>query len=76
MKNAFILLLSMWCLLAVSGYASGMGDGASLDVVINPSMWDLDEVITQIIASVASFIVGLFIKSPVERKKNRNGFYK
>lgn len=76
MKKAFFLLLSMWFLLAMSGFASSMGDGVSLGVVINPSNWELDEVITQIIAAVASFIVGLFIKSPGERNKNRNDLYK
>lgn len=76
MKKAFILLLSMWYLLAMSGFASSMGDGVSLGAVINPNNWGLDEVITQVIAAVASFIVGFFIKSPAERKKNRNDFYK
>lgn len=71
MKKAFILLLSMWYLLAMSGFASSMGDVATLGAVINPSNWGLDEVITQIIAAVASFIVGWFVKSPAERKKNR-----
>lgn len=75
MKKAFILLLSMWYLLAMSSFASSMGDYVSLGAVINPSNWGLDEVITQIVAAVASFIVGFFIKSPTERKKNRNDFY-
>lgn len=75
MKKAFILLLSMWYLLAMSGFASSMGDGVSLGAVINPSNWGLDEVITQIVAAVASFIVGLFVKSPGERIKNKNDFY-
>lgn len=75
MKKAFFLLLSMWYLLAMSGFAFSMGDDVSLGAVINPSNWGLDEVITQVIAAVASFVVGLFMKSPVERKKNRNDFY-
>lgn len=75
MKKAFILLLSMWYLLAMSGFASSMGDSVSLGAVINPGNWGLDEVITQIVAAVASFIVGFFMKSPTERKKNRNDFY-
>ena len=75
MKKALILLLSIWYLLAMSGFASSMGDGVTLSAVINPSNWGLDEVITQIIAAVASFIVGLFVKSPAERKKKRNDFY-
>lgn len=74
MKKAFILLFSMWYLLAMSGFASSMGDAVSLGAVINPSNWGLDEVITQIVAAIASFIVGLFVKSPSERKKNRNDF--
>lgn len=75
MKKAFILLFAMWYLLAMSGYASSMGDGVSLGAVINPGNWGLDEVITQIVAAVASFIVGFFVKSPAERKKKRNDFY-
>ena len=75
MKRAFILLLSMWYLLAMSGFASSLDGAVSLSAVINPSNWGLDEVITQVIASVASFIVGFFVKSPAERKKKRNDFY-
>ena len=75
MKKAFFLLLSMWYLLAMSGFASSIGDDASLVAVINPGNWGLDEVITQIVAAVASFIVGFFVKSPAERKKNRKGYY-
>ena len=74
MKKAFILMLSMWYLLAMSGFASSMGDAVSLGAVINPSNWGLDEVITQIVAAVASFIVGFFLKSPQERKSNKRGF--
>lgn len=75
MKKAFILLLSMWYLLAMSGFASSLDGGVSLGAVINPGNWGLDEVITQVVAAVASFIVGFFVKSPAERKKNRNDFY-
>lgn len=75
MKKAFILMFSMWYLLAMSSFASSMGDGVSLGAVINPSNWGLDEVITQIVAAVASFIVGFFVKSPAERKNKRNDFY-
>lgn len=75
MKRAFILLLSMWYLLAMSGFASSMGDGVSLGAVINPNNWGLDEVITQVIAAVASFIVGFFVKSPAERKNNKKNFF-
>lgn len=74
MKKAFMLLLLLWYLLAMSSFASSMGDGVTFEAVINPSNWGLDEVITQVIAAVASFIVGLFVKSPAERKKNKNGF--
>ncbi len=76
MKKAFFLLLSMWYLLAMSGFSSGMGNGVTLGAVINPSNWGLDEVITQIVAAIASFIVGYFMKSPGERKKNKNDFYR
>ena len=75
MKKAFILLLSMWYLLAMSGFASSVGSEVTFGAVINPSNWGLDEVITQIVAAIASFIVGFFIKSPAERKKNKNDFY-
>lgn len=75
MKKAFMLLLLLWYLLAMSSFASSMEDGVTFEAVINPSNWGLDEVITQVIAAVASFIVGLFVKSPAERKKNKNGFY-
>lgn len=75
MKKAFILLFSMWYLLAMSGFASSMDGAVSLGAVINPANWGLDEVITQVISAVASFIVGLFVKSPAERIKNRNDFY-
>lgn len=75
MKKAFILLFSMWYLLAMSGFASSMGDAVSLGAVINPVNWGLDEVITQVIAAVASFIVGFFVKSPAERKNEKNRFY-
>ena len=75
MKRAFILLFLMWYLLAMSSFASMMGDGVSLGAVINPSNWGLDEVITQIVAAVASFIVGFFVKSPAERKNKRKDFY-
>lgn len=75
MKKAFILLFSMWYLLAMSGFASSMGDGVSLGAVINPNNWGLDEIITQVIAAVASFIVGFFVKSPAERRNNKKDFY-
>lgn len=75
MKKAFILLLSMWYLLAMSGFASSMGDGVSLGAVINPGNWGLDEVITQVVAALASFIVGFFVKSPGERRKDKKDFY-
>ena len=75
MKKAFILLLSMWYLLAMSGFASSIGNGVSLGAVINPSNWGLDEVITQIVAAVASFIVGFFVKSPAERINEKKRFY-
>lgn len=75
MKKAFFLLLSMWYLLAMSGFASSMEGAVSLGAVINPGNWELDEVITQVIAAIASFIVGFFMKSPAERKNKRNDFY-
>lgn len=75
MKKAFILLLAMWYLLATSSFATSMGDSVSLGAVINPSNWGLDEVITQVVASVAAFIVGFFIKSPSERRNNKKNFY-
>ena len=65
----------MWYLLAMSGFASSVGYDVSLGAVINPSNWGLDQVITQIVAAVASFIVGFFVKSPAERKNNKKDFY-
>ena len=75
MKKAFILMLAMWYLLAMSGFASGLESSVTLGAVINPANWGLDEVITQIVAAVASFIVGFFVKSPAERKNEKNRFY-
>ena len=75
MKKAFILMLAMWYLLAMSSFADGIGTGFSFGAVINPANWGLDEVITQIVAAVASFIVGFFVKSPAERKNEKNRFY-
>ena len=74
MKRAFILMLTMWVLLAVSGFAGNVERGVNLAAVINPGNWGLDNVITQIVAALASFIVGFFVKSPAERKKDKTDF--
>lgn len=71
MKKAFILMLTMWVLLAVSGVAQNVGGNVTLAAVVNPSNWGLDEVITQIVAAVGSFIVGLFLKSPADKKNEK-----
>ena len=67
-------MVAMWVLLCMSGVAQNVGGNVTLAAVINPSNWGLDEVITQIVAAVASFIVGLFVKSPGERKKDKVDF--
>ena len=71
MKKAFVLMFAMWLLLAVSGFAESLGEGVKLAAVVNPNNWGLDEVITQIVAAVASFIVGLFLKSPADKKNKK-----
>ena len=74
MKKAFILMFAMWFLLAVSGFAESLDAGVRLAAVVNPNNWGLDSVITQIVAALASFIVGFFVKSPQERKKDKEDF--
>lgn len=71
MKKSILLMLAMWLLLCVSGVAQNVGGNVTLAAVINPSNWGLDEVITQIVAAVASFIVGLFLKSPADKKNKK-----
>lgn len=64
-------MVAMWILLCMSGVAQNVGGNVTLAAVINPSNWGLDEVITQIVAAVASFIVGLFVKSPADKKNKK-----
>lgn len=71
MKKSILLMVAMWVLLCVSGVAQNVGGNVTLAAVINPSNWGLDEVITQIVAAVASFIVGLFLKSPADKKNKK-----
>lgn len=71
MKKSILLMLVMWLLLCVSGVAQNVGGNVTLAAVINPSNWGLDQVITQVIAAIGSFVVGLFLKSPAD-KKNKN----
>ena len=71
MKKSILLMVVMWFLLCVSGVAQNVGGNVTLAAVINPSNWGLDQVITQLIAALGSFIVGLFLKSPAD-KKNEN----
>lgn len=74
MKKVFILMLAMWYLLAMSSFASSVDGCVTLGAVINPANWGLDEVITQIVAAVASFIVGLFVKTPGMRRNKKEDF--
>lgn len=74
MKKGILLMLAMWFLLCVSGVAQNVGGNVTLAAVINPSNWGLDGVITQIVAALASFIVGFFVKSPRERKADKKDF--
>ena len=71
MKKSILLMVAMWFLLCVSGEAQNVGSNVTLAAVINPANWGLDQIITQIIAAMGSFIVGLFLKSPAD-KKNEN----
>ena len=71
MKKSIVLMLAMWALLCVSSLAQNVGGNVTLAAVINPSNWGLDQVITQLIAAIGSFVVGLFLKSPAD-KKNKN----
>ena len=64
-------MVVLWALLCVSGLAQNVGENVTLAAVINPSNWGLDQVITQLIAAIGSFVVGLFLKSPAD-KKNKN----
>ena len=65
-------MVVMWFLLCVSGVAQNVGGNVTLAAVINPSNWGLDQVITQLIAAVGSFVVGLFLKSPTDKKNKKN----
>lgn len=71
MKKSVLLMVAMWVLLCMSGVAQNVGGNVTLAAVINPSNWGLDEVISQIVAAVASFIVGLFLKSPADKKNKK-----
>ena len=72
MKKSIVLMLAMWVLLCVSGVAQNVGGNVTLAAVINPSNWGLDQVITQVIAAIGSFVVGLFLKSPADKKNEKN----
>lgn len=71
MKKSVLLMVAMWVLLCMSGVAQNVGGNVTLAAVVNPSNWGLDEVITQVVAAVASFIVGLFLKSPADKKNKK-----
>ena len=72
MKKSILLMLAMWVLLCMSGVAQNVGGNVTLAAVINPGNWGLDQVITQLIAALGSFVVGLFLKSPVDKKNKKN----
>lgn len=65
-------MVAMWCLLCMSGVAQNVGGNVTLAAVVNPNNWGLDQVITQCIAALGSFIVGLFLKSPADKKNIKN----
>ena len=71
MKKSILLMVAMWVLLCMSGVAQNVGGNVTLAAVVNPSNWGLDEIITQIVAAVGSFIVGLFLKSPADKKNKK-----
>ena len=64
-------MVAMWVLLCMSGVAQNVGGNVTLAAVVNPNNWGLDAVITQIVASIGSFIVGLFLKSPADKKNKK-----
>lgn len=72
MKKSILLMVAMWVLLCVSGVAQNVGGNVTLAAVINPSNWGLDSIITQVIAALGSFIVGLFLKSPADKENKKN----
>ena len=72
MKKSILLMVVMWVLLCMSGVAQTVGGNVTLAAVINPSNWGLDQVITQVIAALGSFVVGLFLKSPADKKNKKN----
>ena len=71
MKKSILLMVAMWILLCMSGVAQNVGGNVTLAAVVNPNNWGLDAVITQIVASIGSFIVGLFLKSPADKKNKK-----
>lgn len=71
MKKSILLMVAMWVLLCVSGVAQNVGGNVTLAAVINPSNWGLDSIITQVIAALGSFIVGLFLKSPADKENKK-----
>ena len=71
MKKSILLMVAMWVLLCMSGVAQNVGGNVTLAAVVNPNNWGLDAVITQIVASIGSFIVGLFLKSPADKKNKK-----
>ena len=72
MKKSILLMVVMWFLLCVSGVAQNVGGNVTLAAVINPQNWGLDQVITQLIAALGSFLVGLFLKSPADKKNEKD----
>jgi len=72
MKKSILLMVAMWVLLCMSGVAQNVGGNVTLAAVINPSNWGLDSIITQVIAALGSFIVGLFLKSPADKENKKN----
>lgn len=72
MKKSILLMVAMWVLLCVSGVAQNVGGNVTLAAVINPSNWGLDGVITQLVAALGSFLVGLFLKSPADKENKKN----
>lgn len=71
MKKSILLMVAMWVLLCISGVAQNVGGNVTLAAVVNPNNWGLDQVITQVIAAIGSFVVGLFLKSPADKKNKK-----
>ncbi len=70
-KNHLIIATILFSVLVV-GVVNAQVSNANLLQVVNPTNWGLDSAISQVVAALASFLVGLFMKRPsvLKRKKD------